>query len=168
MVEIRIPPVLRADNRRRAHRDGRRGDSRWRRSAPSSAPIRHSKAAGSKRAKYRRSSTCSWTRGHPPPAGPGDAGTAGSKVLLPPGPSPAASESASPSPSRGPAESLGGALGRGGCARRPRSRPGRDVELGVAPHAVLGHVDPRGLDVVLDADPQMAFIVQRAPNDARR
>src|SRR6266545_5771485 len=28
----------------------------------------------------------------------------------------------------------------------------RDVELGVAPHAVLGHVETRRLDMLLDAD----------------
>src|SRR5262249_53200258 len=28
----------------------------------------------------------------------------------------------------------------------------RDVELGIAPHAVLGHVQSGGLDVLLDAD----------------
>jgi hypothetical protein len=29
----------------------------------------------------------------------------------------------------------------------------RDVELGIAPHAVLGDVEAGGLDVLLDADP---------------
>ena len=42
----------------------------------------------------------------------------------------------------------------------------RDVELGIAPHAVLGDVQPGRLDLGLDPDPHSAFIAQSDPNDA--
>src|SRR5207244_13327903 len=37
-------------------------------------------------------------------------------------------------------------------AFRPVPARNRDVELGIAPHSVLGDVQPRSLDVLLDAD----------------
>src|SRR5438128_1531755 len=39
----------------------------------------------------------------------------------------------------------------------------RDVELGIAPHAVLGHVQTGGLDMLLDADPPQALHRPEAP-----
>ena len=41
----------------------------------------------------------------------------------------------------------------------------RDVELGIAPHAVLGDVQARGLDVLLDADAPQPV---QAPEAAER
>src|SRR5262249_45160295 len=41
----------------------------------------------------------------------------------------------------------------------------RDVELGIAPHAVLGHVQPGRLDVLLDPDPPKAL---QRPETAER
>src|SRR2546423_4481020 len=45
----------------------------------------------------------------------------------------------------------------------------RDVELGIAPHAVLGDVEARGLDVILDADaPELVHHEERAEGRRER
>ena len=49
---------------------------------------------------------------------------------------------------------------------RPVAARNRDVELGVAPHAVLVDVESTGLDLRLDADAHVFFRTKRIANDS--